>query len=64
MKKVMVTMPEILHEALREYADETGASISGLMRIMAIEWLRERGREVELPSPQKPGRKTVKKASK
>lgn len=63
MMKVMITMPEELHEAMREYADETGASVSGLVRVMAIEWLRNRGREVELPPPSKPGRRPSKKTS-
>lgn len=46
-KRIVVAVPDDMHEALKEVSDKSGAPMAGIVRQALEEWLKERGYEVD-----------------
>lgn len=47
MPRMVITITEEMHEALKRKAQERGATLSGLTRKVLADWLKEQGEKVE-----------------
>lgn len=47
MGRLIVTLTEEMHDALRKTAKEKSNSVSGITRLALYEWLKQNGREVD-----------------
>jgi hypothetical protein len=47
MGRIVITLTDEMHEALKEVAKEKSNSVSGITRLALYEWLKTNGRVVE-----------------
>ena len=47
MPRMVFTVTEEMHEALKRQAEQRGATLSGLLRLILADWLAQQGEAIE-----------------
>lgn len=46
-KRIVIAVPDDMHQALQKVSDESGAPMAGLVRQALADWLKQRGHKVD-----------------